>query len=68
MEKTEKPTRLKEMLVQIAPRNQIEAVSRPSSQATEHGGFEKLGAEHRRSDRVGPAKTSRGPFPGNHAQ
>jgi endonuclease G, mitochondrial len=42
MEEIGKPARLKKMLVQIAPRNEIEAVWRPSAETTERGGYESL--------------------------
>jgi hypothetical protein len=40
MDKTQRAERLKKMLIQIAPRNAIEAVSRPSA---EGAGYESLG-------------------------
>ncbi len=43
MDKAERFARLKNMLTQIAPGNAIEAVSRPSAEAIERGGFESLG-------------------------
>jgi hypothetical protein len=39
----EKTVRLKKMLTQIAPGKAIEAVSRPSREAAERGGFKSLG-------------------------
>jgi len=46
MDKTQRAERLKKMLMQIAPRNAIEAVSRPSTEAVDRGGFESLGGEN----------------------
>jgi endonuclease G len=43
MDKTERAARLKKLLIQIAPKNAIESVSRPSTEAVERGGFESLG-------------------------
>jgi endonuclease G, mitochondrial len=43
MDKTQRAERLKKMLIQIAPRNAIEAVSRPGA---EGAGYESLGGEN----------------------